>query len=76
MITALVLLQRGITRREQRIAGFVLVGAALVKLVLFDLSALDGIARVAAFLGAGLVLLGAGVRYTRLVEQAGERVRA
>lgn len=73
MITALVLLQRGITRREPRIAGLVLVGAALLKLVLFDLAALDGIARVAAFLGAGLVLLGAGVRYTRLVAQHAEQ---
>lgn len=69
MLIALVLLQRGITQRGPRIAGLVLVGAALLKLVLFDLSALDGIARAAAFLGAGLVLLGAGVRYTRLVSQ-------
>lgn len=78
MIAALVLLQRGITARGPRIAGLVLVGAALVKLVLFDLAALDGIARVAAFLGAGLVLLGAGVRYARLVatqEQAAEQVK-
>lgn len=67
MVAALILLQRGITRRGPRIAGLVLVGAALLKLVLFDLAALDGVARVATFLGAGLVLLGAGVRYTRLV---------
>lgn len=70
MVAALVLLQRGITRRGPRIAGLVLVGAALVKLVLFDLAALDGIARAAAFLGAGLVLLAASVRYTRLVNRA------
>lgn len=73
MIIALVLLQRGITERGPRIAGLVLVGAALLKLVLFDLSALDGIGRAAAFLGAGLVLLGAGVRYTRLVAQHAEK---
>jgi uncharacterized membrane protein len=35
--------------------------------VLFDLSSLDGMARVAAFLVAGLVLLGAGARYAKLV---------
>lgn len=69
MAAALVLLQRGIVRKGPRIAGFVLVGAALVKLVLFDMSTLDGIARVAAFLGAGLVLLFAGPRYTRLITQ-------
>jgi hypothetical protein len=72
MIAALVLLHRGITRRGPRIAGLVLVDPALLKLVLFDLAALDGLARVAAFLGAGLVLLGAGVRYTRLVAQRAE----
>jgi uncharacterized membrane protein len=38
--------------------------------VLFDLVALDGLARVGAFLGAGLVLLAAGTRYTRLVAEA------
>jgi hypothetical protein len=32
--------------------------------------ALDGLARVAAFLGAGLVLLAAGTRYARLVAEA------
>jgi hypothetical protein len=41
-----------------------LVGAAVAKLVLFDLAALDGIARVAAFCG-GIALLAAGVRYGR-----------
>ena len=44
-----------------------LVGAALAKLVLFDLASLNGIPRVLAFLVAGLVLLAAGSRYARLV---------
>jgi uncharacterized membrane protein len=66
-ITALALLVRGIAARPARITGLVLVGAAVAKLVLFDLANLDGITRVAAFLGAGLVLLAAGVRYARLV---------
>jgi uncharacterized membrane protein len=51
----------------------VLVAAAVAKLVLFDLVALDGIARVAAFLGAGLVLLAAGTRYARMVAEAAAR---
>ncbi len=67
---ALVLLARGIRGPALRVAGFVLVAAAVVKLVFFDLVALDGLARVAAFLGAGLLLLAAGTRYARLVAEA------
>lgn len=70
-VAALVLLARGISRTALRTTGLVLVAAAVVKLVLFDLVTLDGIARVAAFLGAGLVLLAAGTRYARLVAEAG-----
>lgn len=66
-VAALVLLIRGISVVGLRVIGLVLVGAAVLKLVLFDLSALDGLARVAAFLLAGLVLLGAGTRYAKLV---------
>jgi uncharacterized membrane protein len=69
-VAALVLLARGISRPALRIAGLVLVAAAVAKLVLFDLVALDGLARVGAFLGAGLVLLAAGTRYARLVAEA------
>ncbi|WP_086829697.1 DUF2339 domain-containing protein [Allokutzneria sp. NRRL B-24872] len=73
-VVALVLLVRGISVTAMRVSGLVLVGAAVVKLILFDLSTLDGMARVIAFLGAGLVLLAAGTRYARLVgaqQQAG-----
>ncbi|NUT51014.1 MAG: DUF2339 domain-containing protein [Saccharothrix sp.] len=66
-VAALVLLVRGIDRKSLRVAGLVLVGAAVAKLLLFDLAALDGIARVLAFIGAGLVLLTAGTRYAKLV---------
>jgi uncharacterized membrane protein len=69
-VVALTLLARGISRPALRVTGLVLVAAAVAKLVLFDLVALDGIARVAAFLGAGLVLLAAGTRYARLVAEA------
>ena len=64
---ALPLLVRGIDALPARMAGLALVAAALVKLFLFDLATLDGITRVAAFLGSGLVLLAAGVRYARAV---------
>jgi len=66
-VAALVLLLRGIDSVPLRVAGLSLVVAALAKLVLFDLSSLDGMARVAAFLAAGLVLLAAGARYAKLV---------
>jgi uncharacterized membrane protein len=66
-VGALALPLRGIDVLPLRVAGLALVAAALVKLVLFDLSSLDGIARVTAFLVAGLVLLAAGARYARLV---------
>jgi uncharacterized membrane protein len=66
-VGALALLAKGISRLPLRIAGLTLVGAAVAKLVLFDLAALDGIARAAAFLGAGIALLAAGVRYAQLV---------
>jgi hypothetical protein len=62
---ALVLLARGLRASLPRVLGGVLVVAAVAKLILFDLTALDGIARVAAFLGAGIVLLVAGTRYAR-----------
>lgn len=75
-LAALVLLARGISRPALRIAGMVLVGAAVAKLVLFDLVALDGLARVGAFLGAGLVLLAAGTRYARLVAEAEAKDKA
>ena len=66
-LAALVLLLRGIESVPLRVAGLSLVVAALTKLVLFDLSSLDGMARVMAFLVAGLVLLAAGARYAKLV---------
>jgi uncharacterized membrane protein len=69
-VGALLLLARGLRRPALRVAGLVLVAAAVAKLVLFDLVALDGLARVGAFLGAGLVLLAAGTRYARLVAEA------
>ncbi|WP_328307228.1 DUF2339 domain-containing protein [Actinomycetospora sp. NBC_00405] len=67
---ALVLLARGLKDSLSRVLGGVLVIAAVVKLVTFDLTALDGLARVAAFLGAGLVLLAAGSRYAKAVAAA------
>jgi uncharacterized membrane protein len=60
-----VLLVRGLSRPGTARTGFALIVAALVKLVVFDLVTLDGLARVAAFIGAGLVLLAVGTWYAR-----------
>ena len=66
-VGALALLLRHVDSVPLRVAGLALVGAALAKLLLFDLASLSGIPRVLAFLGAGLVLLVAGARYAHLV---------
>lgn len=49
--------------------GLALVGAAMAKLFLFDLGTLDGIFRVAVFIVVGLILLGMGAGYARLLEK-------
>lgn len=49
--------------------GMALVAAAVAKLFLFDLGTLDGIFRVAVFIVVGLVLLGMGAGYARLLTQ-------
>ncbi|MGW0162418.1 DUF2339 domain-containing protein [Mycobacterium sp. NPDC003323] len=49
--------------------GMALVAAAVAKLFLFDLGTLDGIFRVAVFIVTGLVLLGIGAGYARLLSQ-------
>ena len=59
-VAAIALLLRGIRSAALRAVGLVLVGAAVLKLILFDLAFLDGLARVIAFLVAGLLLLLAG----------------
>ncbi|ULP46520.1 DUF2339 domain-containing protein [Mycolicibacter virginiensis] len=50
-------------------AGLALTTAATAKLFLFDLGTLDGMFRVAAFIVAGLLLLGMGTGYARSLAQ-------
>ena len=45
------------------------VAAATAKLFLFDLGTLDGIFRVVVFIVVGLVLLGMGAGYGRILER-------
>jgi uncharacterized membrane protein len=49
--------------------GLALVAAAMAKLFLFDLGTLAGIFRVVVFIVVGLVLLGMGAGYARLLEK-------
>ncbi len=60
-------------RREDRslpiAGGLALVAGAMAKLFLFDLGTLDGMFRVAVFIVVGLVLLGMGAGYARLLAQ-------
>ncbi|OBB78654.1 MULTISPECIES: DUF2339 domain-containing protein [Mycobacterium] len=49
--------------------GLALVAAAVAKLFLFDLGTLDGIFRVVVFIVVGLVLLGMGAGYARLLDR-------
>lgn len=53
-------------RRDLTI-GMVLAGLAVAKLLLFDLSTLDGLIRVLAFVVAGAVLLTLGTLYARSI---------
>lgn len=53
--------------------GLALVAAAMAKLFLFDLGTLDGIFRVVVFIVVGLVLLGMGAGYARLLAQQDEQ---
>ncbi len=50
-------------------AGLALVAAAMAKLFFFDLGTLDGIFRVVVFIVVGLVLLGMGAGYARILER-------
>ena len=54
--------------------GLALVAAAMAKLFLFDLGTLDGIFRVVVFIVVGLVLLGMGAGYARLLEKQDQKV--
>jgi hypothetical protein len=69
---ALGLLVKGVDTVVARRIGLALAGAAVLKLMLFDLERLDGLVRVSVCIGVGVVLLGAGSRYAKLVAAARE----
>ena len=67
----------GLPRTERSVpisGGLALVAAAMAKLFLFDLGTLDGIFRVGVFIVVGLVLLGMGAGYARLLDRQDQQV--
>jgi uncharacterized membrane protein len=71
-LVALALLAAGLRRRtkELRDGGLALLGLALAKLFLFDLSQLSSLTRAASFLAVGLALLAGGVLVQRVALRA------
>jgi uncharacterized membrane protein len=71
-VVGLTLLVAGLKRggRQLRIGGFVLFGASLVKLFVYDLAFLSSVARAGSFLAVGAMLLAGGFFYQRLAANA------
>jgi hypothetical protein len=72
MAAALFIYAARLTKTQRSLpigGGLALVGAAMAKLFLFDLGTLDGIFRVVVFIVVGLVLLGMGAGYARILER-------
>jgi hypothetical protein len=72
MAAALFVYAARLARSERSLpigAGLALVAAAMAKLFLFDLGTLDGIFRVVVFIVVGLVVLGMGAGYARILER-------
>ncbi|HEX3405082.1 MAG TPA: DUF2339 domain-containing protein [Acetobacteraceae bacterium] len=57
----------GVGARQLRLAALAIVGLATAKVFLVDMAGLVGLWRVLSFLGLGLVLIGFGAAYRRLV---------
>jgi uncharacterized membrane protein len=76
-VVALGLLAWGLSRgsTELRYAGLALLGLALGKLFLFDLSQLSSLARAASFLAVGLTLLAGGFLVQRLAHDGQARLQ-
>jgi hypothetical protein len=72
MAAALFIYAARMARTERSLpigGGLTLVAAAMAKLFLFDLGTLDGIFRVVVFIVVGLVLLGMGAGYARILQR-------
>jgi uncharacterized membrane protein len=66
------LLVAGVWQRSQalRIASAVLIAVAVAKVFIFDMSELEGVLRALSFIGLGVVLIGIGLFYQKLLTRA------
>ena len=69
LVLGIALLAYGLWRRSitVRLASGLFVFASVVKVFLFDLAGLEGILRATSFIGLGVVLIGIGLAYQKLV---------
>jgi uncharacterized membrane protein len=72
LVMGVVLLTLGVWQKSQvlRIASAALISVAVVKVFLFDMSELEGVLRALSFIGLGVVLIGIGLFYQRLLTRA------
>ena len=66
------LLVGGVFLKSQvlRIASAALIVVAVAKVFLFDMSELEGVLRALSFIGLGIVLIGIGLFYQRMLTRA------
>jgi uncharacterized membrane protein len=74
-LTGLAALIYGLVRDDKRVrlGGLALLGLAVVKVVVYDLSTLEEIYRVLSFIALGLLLLAGAFAYQRMRNTAGHR---
>lgn len=70
IVTVLLMRSRGSGRdaATRRVSGYVLMGLVVTKLFLYDLVNLDGVVRVIAFIGVGLLMLLLATAYSRSID--------
>jgi uncharacterized membrane protein len=71
---ALIIVGMRIRQRAARYAGVALLGVTLAKLFLHDLSDLDELYRIGAFVGVALILIAASFTYQRFISGAGQKI--
>jgi uncharacterized membrane protein len=66
------LLVTGVWSKSQvvRVASAVLIAVAVAKVFIFDMSELEGVLRALSFIGLGVVLIGIGLFYQKLLSRA------
>ena len=66
------LLVAGVWSKSQvvRVASAVLIAVAVAKVFIFDMSELEGVLRALSFIGLGVVLIGIGLFYQKLLSRA------